>query len=126
MSAETELHALLKADAGVRGALGAADVAAAARRISADRAEQDAGKPFVVFVRTATEDFEGLDGTVFDSKVTLELQCWGDKRTAVDALADACQTAIRGADQAVLGRTSGFDPELDMEATVLTVEWWPA
>lgn len=124
MSAESELQALLVADAGVRTALSVSTAARAGERIAADRIEQGTGRPFGVYTRTATDKFEGLDGTVHATKVTLELQFWGDTRLQADALADACETAITGADQAVIGRSTAYDGELDLEATVLAVEWW--
>lgn len=126
MSAETELHALLKANAGVQSALGVASAAAAGNRIAADRAEQGTARPYAVFVRVGTEDFVGIDGSVHASKVTLELQCWGDTRQSVETLANACQSAIRAANHEVVSRTAGFDEDRDEEATVLSIEWWPA
>lgn len=124
MSAESELQALLVADAAVRTALSVSTARAAGERIAADRIEQNTGRPFGVYTRTATEDSEGLDGTIFATKVTLELQLWGDTRLSADALADACQAAIRGANQAITGRATAYDDALDLEATVLSVEWW--
>lgn len=124
MSAETELQALLVADAGVRTALGVTTVAAAGKQVAADRIEQGTGRPFGVYTRTQTDRHEGLDGTVHAVKVTLELQLWGDTRMSADALADACDDAITGANQAITGRATAYDSELDLEATVLSVEWW--
>lgn len=121
MSAETSLQALLVADAGIRTVLGDVDYD---ERFAADRIEQDTGRPFGVYTRAATENFEGLGGDILAAKVTFELQLWADTRLDADELADACQTAIRAAGHAVTGRSSGYDAELDLEATVLTLEWW--
>jgi hypothetical protein len=120
MSAESDFVALLKATPAVTALIGSG----AAARLAADRIEQAAALPFVVFTRVGTEEFAGLDGTVFDTKVTLEVQCWGETRKGADALADAVAAALRAANQAVVGRTGGYDGELDLEAAVLTVEWW--
>ena len=116
MSAESELQTLLANTGAVTAQLG--------DRIAADRIEQGAASPFLVYTRTGTESFTGLNDEVFERKVTLELQIWGDKRTTVDAAAAAVTAAIEAAHQAVLGRTSGYDGDLDMEAAILTVEWW--
>lgn len=127
MSVETDLYALLTADAGVQAALAASLAAAGDEigdRFAADRIEQDTTRPFAVFTRTSTEKQEGLDGTVFAERVVLELQVWADKRLDADALADVCQAALDEAGHSVTGRASGFDGELGLEATVLTVEWW--
>lgn len=120
MSAETDLLVLLKAAAPVTALVGSG----AAARIRSNRAEEDDPRPFVVYERSATEVFKGLDGTIFDTKVTLAVQCWGDTRAQAEALADACQAAIEAADQTVAERSGGYDGELDLEASVLTVEWW--
>jgi hypothetical protein len=93
-------------------------------RVSADRIEQGTARPFAVFSRIATEPFIGLAGNVFDEKVTFELQCWGDTRSQAEALADACEAALRESTQFVIARASGYDGELDLEATILTVDWW--
>lgn len=121
MSAETELQALLTADAEILAVLDGADPD---ERFAADRIEQGTGRPFGVYTRTQTERFAGLSGEVHAVKVTLELQLWADDRITAEALADACQSAIEGADIAITGRSTGYDGELDLEASVLTLEWW--
>jgi hypothetical protein len=124
MSAETELQALLVADSGVRAALSVASAARAGERIAADRIEQSTLRPFAVYTRTQTDRFEGLDGTVHATKVTLELQLWADTRLEAEALANACQTALNLDGHAITGRSAGYDGELDLEACLLTLEWW--
>lgn len=118
MSAETELYALLSGAAPV--------IALAGSRISADRIEQGTARPFIVFSRVGTEAFGGLSGEIFDTRVTLEVQAWADTRAQAESLADAINAAIVAADHFVTGRSSGYDGELDLEATILTVEWWPS
>lgn len=117
MSAETALRAALLADAAV--------AALVSTRIAADRIEQGAVRPFVVFTRTASTPYGSIDGTVHKTQVTLDVQCWADTRISADAVADAVTAAVRGVvTQAVTGRASGYDGELDLEASILTVEWW--
>lgn len=117
MSAETELRALLVADSAV--------AALVATRVSADRAEQGAAMPFVVFARAATQPVQYLDGSVPISQVNLDVQCWAKTRAGADALADAVTSAIRGVPpQSVPGRAGVYDSDLDAHGTLLNVNWW--
>lgn len=120
MSAEADFVTLMKATSAVTALIGSGNSA----RIAADRIEQGVVRPFIVYTRGATDDFQSLDGTIHDSKVTLEVQIWADTRSSAEAVADAVQTAVRGGNQTVSGRVGGYDGELDLEAAVLTVEWW--
>lgn len=116
MSAGTDLRALLVATGAITALVG--------QRIAADRIEQAAARPFVVFTRTATDRARGLDGTLHGVKTTFELQAWADTRTAADAVGDAVEAAIETAQHTVLNRSSGYDADLDLEATILTIDWW--
>lgn len=117
MSAETELRALLVADSAVAALVGT--------RVSADRAEQGAAMPFVVFGRTSTQPVQCLDGSVLLSAVSIDVQCWANTRAGADALADAVTAAIRGVpQQSVPGRAGVYDTDLDAHGTVLNVNWW--
>lgn len=116
MSAESDLRALLVATSAVTALVG--------QRIAADRIEQGAARPFVVFTRTGSAPLTGIDGTVYKTLVSLDVQCWADTRLNAEAVADAASAAIRSANQGVSGRSAGYDPELDLEAALLTVEWW--
>lgn len=117
MSAEDDLQTRLAADAGV--------TALADTRIAQDRAEQDWSRPFVIYTRSGTERFATLDGSTPDEKVTFAVECWGDTRAEADDLADAVTTAIDDGDNGtVIGRSTEYDGDLDLEATLLIVEWW--
>lgn len=117
MSAETALQALLLADAAV--------AALVSTRIAADRMEQGADMPFVVYARTGTEPVAAISGQLLKSLVAIDVQCWADTRLAADNLADAVASAVRGVtSQRVLGRQGVYDPDLDAHATVLAVSWW--
>jgi hypothetical protein len=113
---ETELRTLLVGDAAVN--------ALVSGRVSADRMAQDQPMPFVVFTRTGTEPVTDVSGAVLASRTFLEVQCWAQTRAAAESLADACQTAIRGAVKLVTNRAAVYDPDMDVEGTVLSVEWW--
>ena len=117
MSAETDLRALLVGNAGVAGLVGT--------RVAADRIEQTAGRPFVVFSRTGSEPQLCLDGAVLKTRVTLDVQAWADTRASASAVADAVIAAVRGAtSQTVVDMSSAYDADLDLEAALLTVQWW--
>lgn len=116
MSAETALRALLAADS--------ATAALVSTRIAADRIEQGATRPFVVFTRVATENEYGLNGTLHAAKCVFDVQCWGDTRVSVQAVADAVQAALEADYRAVTARANGYDGELDLEAVTLSVDWW--
>jgi hypothetical protein len=115
MTVETDFRALLAADASVAALVGT--------RIAQNGAPQGADLPLVVFTSSTTHDL-GLDNTILATGVTLQVQCWALTAAAADAVADAVQTAVFGAGYVVTDRASGFDPELELDATMLTVDWW--
>lgn len=119
MSLETDLRALLVAAGSVTALVGT--------RISADRIEQGAARPFIVFRRTETPNdaARSLNGTVHGGDHAIfELQIWADTRLAADAAAAAVQAALEAANQLVTNQVADSDNDLDLEATVLTVDWW--
>lgn len=116
MSAETDLRTLLLATTAVTALVGT--------RVAADRIEQGATRPFVVFSRTGTERSKGLDGTVHGVKATFSLQCWADTRAAADAVAVAVTTALEANHQTIISQAAAYDAELDLEAADLSVDWW--
>jgi len=116
MSAESALRTVLLAAAPV--------VALAGSRIASDRAEEGWPRPFVVFSRTGTEMHTDLDNVALAATATVELQIWADTRAAAELLSDACQAAVEAAGEAVISRSSAYDPDLDVEGTILIVEWW--
>ena len=117
MSAESDLRALLIAAPAVTTLVG--------QRISADRIEQGTARPFVMFTRTATTPYVTIDGQVLASQAQLDIQCWADSRAQADAVGAAVTAAIRATTtQTVTGQSAAYDGELDLESTLLTVEWW--
>lgn len=117
MSADTELLATLLAAPAVTALVGT--------RVVADRMEEGAPRPFVVFSRTATRYEEDMSsGAALGGTASIELQVWADTRAQAEAVANACESAIRAADQEVLSRASGYDPDLDVEAVVMVIDWW--
>ena len=116
MSAETDLRALLLATPAVTDLVGS--------RVAADRIEQGAARPFIVFTRTGTQRERTLTGQLIASNVALSVQCWADTRLVAEAVADAVDTALATQYQYAGDRSTGYDPELDLECAILPVEWW--
>lgn len=116
MSLDTDLRAGLAGDAGVSALVGA--------RISSDRIEQGTIRPFITFSRAATEYQTTLDGTVVAERATFDVQVWADTRLSAEAVSSAIKTYLDANQRQVLSRASGYDPELDLEASILSVEWW--
>lgn len=116
MTAATDLRALLVADAPLTALVGA--------RIRANRAEQSDVRPFVVFTRVDTQNEFGLDGSRLASKQVFEVQAWADTRASADAVTAAIEAVFIAADRAFAGPVDGYDADLDMEASSLTVDWW--
>lgn len=117
MSAETDLRALLLSTTAVTNLIGT--------RIASDRIEQGTARPFVMFTRTGTVPYTTIDGQVLATQALLEIQCWADSRAQADAVGEAVTAAIRGTTtQTVSGQAAAYDGDLDLESTLLTVEWW--
>lgn len=117
MSFEADLQSLLLASPAVTALVG--------NRIAADRIEQTSARPFVVYTRSDTERTTTLDGTLIDVRATFGVQCWADTRLAAQAVADAVTAAIEAAQQATPSQVSAYDGDLDLEAAILSVDWWP-
>jgi hypothetical protein len=112
----TALRALLVADAPLTALVGT--------RIRANRAEQSDTRPFVVFTRVDTQNEFGLDGSRLASKQVFEVQAWADTRASADAVTAAIETVLIADDRAFVGPVDGYDADLDLEASSLTVDWW--
>ena len=117
MSLETDFRAALVAHAPLLALVAAASIAQNA-------VGQSAELPMVAFTVTHSLDI-GLDNTVLAHGADFSVQCWGNTSAEADAVADAVAAAVQASGQVVTDRTSGFDPELGLDATMLTVSWWP-
>lgn len=116
MSMEADLRALLVAYAPL--------TALVSTRVAADRIDQGAARPFVVYTRTGTEPVQTLLGAVVGTKASFDVQVWADTRLVAEAVADAVQDALVADARAITSRSSGYDADLDLEATVISVDWW--
>lgn len=121
MSAETDFRAVLAAWAPLTALVGT--------RIAQNAVDAGVALPYVVFSAQHDPALALLDGVPLAQRVSLGVQCWGATAAEADAVADQVVAALqagappaRGA--ALLGRAAGYDGELQLDATVLTIEWW--
>ncbi len=115
MSAETDFHALLVAHAPLTGLVGS--------RVALNAVAPGSGMPFVVFACTHVPDF-ALTGALLIDDVTFTVQCWAESGEQAENVADAVVAALPIA-YAITSRVTAFDEDLDLSATVLTIQqWW--
>lgn len=119
MSIESDFHALLAGWAPLIELVGA-------HGLAQDAAAPDAVPPYLVY--SAEHQLEhNLQGELVDDTAVLTVQCWGRTPLQADAVAEQVVLAVDTAPllsyAIVLARQTAFDPELDLHATVLTVEW---
>jgi hypothetical protein len=115
VSAETDFRAVLAAAVAVTTLVGT--------RIAANAVQQGVAKPFIAFSSAHELDL-ALDNTVLGDKVTFSVECWGETAASAAAVADAAEGALRAAGYVVTARSTGYDADLGLDATVLTVERW--
>jgi hypothetical protein len=115
MSAESDFRALLAGNAPL--------VALVGTRIAQNAMKQGEPTPMVVFTATHQPEF-GLNNSVHADRVTFDVQCWAATAIQADAVADAIVTCLAAVGVVATARATGFDAELGLDATVLTVEWW--
>jgi len=119
MSIETDFRALLAGYAPLAALVGT--------RIAENAVPEGSALPLVVFSATHNRTL-GLDNSLLADQCSLDVQCWAETAVAAEAVGDAVISAIDTAPVAagavVLARSSTFDAELGLDATVLSVEWW--
>lgn len=119
MSIESDFRALLVGHAPLAALVGS--------RVALNAVPDESATPLVVFAATHNREL-GLDNTLLSDQASIEVQCWAETATQADAVADAVISAIATAPAAAgavcLARSTTFDPELGLDAAVLTVEWW--
>ena len=119
MTIEADFRALLAGYAGVTALVGS--------RIAQNAVPDAAGLPCIVFTATHTR-YLTLNNTVDADQAAISVQCWAETAAAADTVADAVVAAVATAPAAagavVLDRASAYDPEMGLDATALTVEWW--
>jgi hypothetical protein len=114
VSAESDFRALLAAAAGVTSLV--------STRIAQNSVPENSAFPLIVFTALHNPTY-GLDDTLLDDEVTFEVQCWAETSLVADQVADAVDTAL-GTQAVVTARASGYDQELGMDGSILTIQWW--
>jgi len=96
-------------------------------RIAQDAAPDGTAYPLVLF-GVRRDSTTALDGTLLVDQATIAVQCWAEDGASAAAVADAVRDAlapqllVHGA--IVLDRSTAADPELNLDAVFLTVQWW--
>lgn len=118
-TAENDFRALLVSYAPLAGMVG--------KRVAQNGVPEGSALPYVVFT-TTHDPIRGLNGAQQADQVTISCECWAINALAADAVADAVEAALAFAPPmagaTVTARASGYDGEMGLDATVLTVEWW--
>lgn len=116
MSAEVDLRAALLAWAPLVGL--------AAGGVWIDEVDEEAPRPYVVFTKQSSRVERGLDGSIHSEATRFDVQCVGEGREQSLALADLVRQALEAVDQPPEDFAAGYDPENDIEAEVVSVDWW--
>lgn len=93
-----------------------------AERISQNAADQSAEPPYIVFTAREVRS-HGLANNLQATSYAVQVQCWGVSAAQADDVADEVEAALGVAFVICGTRTTAFDPQLDLDATVLTVDW---
>lgn len=119
MTVETDFHALLTGHAPL--------AALVDDRVALNAADEAPTYPLVVF-NVSHAPITDIGGTQLADQCTVSVECWAETALAADEVADAVAAAVatapiaRGA--APTSRASTFDPQLGLDSTTLTFDWW--
>lgn len=116
MSAEYDLRALLLDSQNLVAVVPAA-------RISVDTAGVEQPRPYIVFSVQSGEPIFGLDNSLLAENITIDIQCIGVTRTNAIVVRELVKQALRDGGLPWSGTSSGFDPDADIEAEIITVNW---
>lgn len=120
MSAEIDFRAALVAETALTALVGT--------RIVQNGIPEGQPLPYVVF--TSSHDLSlGLDGSVLADQVAFNVECWATGALVADQVADAVVLALQNhaplsSGAVAITRTTGFDQDNGLDATVLSIEWW--
>lgn len=96
-----------------------------AQRIRPDKAQDSDAFPFVVYRRQSFEPLQGLDGTLFGTRHSMQIECWAETRAQSLSVADEAMAALLAADLPVeVSEPDGYDPQLGVLAVTLNVDVW--
>lgn len=121
MSVESDFRAALAGNAAL--------VALVGTRIAQDAVPQGSAYPLVVYTVQHQREL-AIDNSQHADACTLQVQCWGGRAADAADVADAVEAALAADvtavahDATVTQRETAFDPDLDLHAVQLAVEWW--
>lgn len=88
--------------------------------------------PYIIFSATADPEPLLAGPEEGEPRTTLQCACWAPKAHQADALATAVEQACEAFDLTstsaavtVQHREPEYDPDLQLDCVVLTIEWWP-
>jgi hypothetical protein len=121
MSAETALNTALLAAPAVTAIVGSGSAA----RVYPDVVPQDKGLPALAYARVATEPILTVHSAApIATRATLEVWCMAATRAAAEGLADIVSGVVGAARFIYAGRRFEYDPDNELFAAVLTVDYF--
>jgi hypothetical protein len=117
VSAESEVRDALVAHAPLIAVVPAAS-------ISVDGADQGIDRPYIAFASQGYSADLGLDNTLLGTATTLDILCVGETRADSIVIRDLVRDALLAAGLPSDRGNAGFDPELQLEVEVVTVDWF--
>jgi len=85
--------------------------------------------PYVVFT-TDDQPHQTLGGDDAGGITTIQVECWSTSALLAAALSKHVKDALKASPVAVaacatvLSELTGFDPDLGLDAAILSIEWW--
>lgn len=117
MSAQQTVYSALAAAGAVTALIGP--------RLYPDEAPENTDLPLVIHQATLLQPETDLAGTVLARAVTLSVTCWAETRSAANALAEACCSALLSAGLTWTSRDDSiFDVTTGAYASVIGVQAW--
>lgn len=92
-------------------------------QVAENAVEQSTPTPYIV-ITGQTEPVYGLANNVQATGWKARVECWAGTAAEASDLADDATSALLLDSRLVTLRATGHDPEVGLDATVLTVEWW--
>lgn len=123
MSAETALVSALTSYAALTTWLGTVDGKAPDERICVDAVPQGFPKPYIAISQTGSNEERGLDNTLLGRITTFDIQVVGTERlNAIDGREHVRNALVAIGNPSDRG-FAGYDPDLDVEVEVVSVDW---
>jgi hypothetical protein len=116
VSAESDFRAVLTGYANLTALVPAA-------KIAQNAVDSAVEVPYIVFTSQHIPEY-GLDNTVLALNVKFRVQCWADDPLEADSVADQVVAALLAQGVVCTDRQSIFDPNVGLDATALTADWW--